>query len=301
VTECRIILNPTSGSGDSADEIRRLAADRGYDVEETEHEGHATELGEEAVTDGVDRLAVAGGDGTINEAVQGLVEANGLDEVTFGVIPAGTANLLATNIGIHDIEHGFEVLESGEQRQIDLGIVDDKLFVTSCIAGLPADASMATSGELKERFGSFGFVITGMQEISAFDGLHLTINAVSERHEMTWTGEALCVLIGNARRFVKQGGQANVEDGLFDVVIIEEMPTRTVVAEAVAHRLLGQDTEHVFHVQARQLEIKGLDGEAIDFSLDGELSSYDRLVAHTYPHALTVCVGPEYEPDPRYE
>lgn len=301
MTEHRIILNPTSGTAAPIDEIRRVALDREYHIEETEHEGHAIELGKDAVSDGVDRLAVAGGDGTINEVVRGLVEANGLGEVTLGVIPAGTENLLATNLGIRGVEHGFEVLESGEQRQIDIGIAGDELFVTSCIAGLPADASVAASGELKQRFGSFAFVIAGVQQVAEFDGLHLDVSAISGREVVTWTGTALCVLIGNARRFVKQGGQANIEDGLFDVVIIEEMPTRNIVAELVAHRVLGRETEHVFHVQARQLEINGQDDDAIDFSLDGELNTYERLEAHTRPHALTVRVGPEYEPDPKYE
>jgi diacylglycerol kinase (ATP) len=301
MNERRLILNPVSGSADHMDEVRRLAADRDYHIEETEHEGHAIELGEEAVTDSVDQLAVAGGDGTLNEVVQGLIRADALDAVTLGVIPTGTENLFATNMGVQGIEHGFALLESGERRQIDLGIAGDMPFVTSCIAGLPADASVTTSNELKSRFGSLAFFVSGMQTVAEFDGLHLAVSAFSADQEMTWTGEALCVLIGNSRRFVGQDGQANVEDGLFDVVIIEQMPAREAIAEATAHRLFGQETEHVLHTQASQLEINAMDSDPIDFSLDGEPSSHEHLVAHTHLHALTICVGPEYESDPEYK
>lgn len=302
----RLIFNPASGTANHMNEVRRLAGEQGFPIEETEHAEHAIALAEEAVVDGVDFLAVAGGDGTLNEVVRGLVRADALDSMTLGVVPAGTENLFATHMGIRDVEHAFTVLEDGERRQIDLGISGDDTrsgmpFVTSCIAGLPADASVMASDELKRRFGSLAFVISGVQRAAAFDGLHLAVSAVTNDEEITWAGTALCVLIGNCRRFVKQGGQANVEDGLFDIVIIEQMPASGIVAEAVAHRLLGQDTEHVTHLQAGQVKIEGLDGETIDFSFDGELSSHASLVSHTRPHALTVCVGPEYELDPVYE
>lgn len=293
-----LILNPTSGTADHIDQVRQLGADRGYHIEETEHEAHAMALAREAVENDVDLLAVAGGDGTIHEVIQGLVDADALDEVTLGVLPAGTENIFATNLGVTDIEHGLEVLESGERRCIDVGVAGDEPFVMSCIAGLPADASVATSSELKERFGSLAFVIAGLQEVATYEELHLGVKAVSQDEETTWTGDALCVLVGNIRRFAKEGGQANVEDGLFDVTIIEQMPAIELLAEATAQRLLGHDTEHVLHVQASRLEIDGLHGESIDFSLDGELRVHDRLELHTRPHALTVCVGPEYDPNP---
>ena len=293
-----LILNPTSGTADHIDHVRRLAADQGYTICETEYKEHAITLAREIVEDDVDLLAVAGGDGTLHEVIQGLVEADALNEVTLGVIPVGTANIFATNIGITNPEHGFNILKTGERRRIDIGFAGDEPFAMSCIAGLPANASVATSGELKERFGSLAFVIAGVQEVATFDGLHLELTAVSNGEETTWTGEALCALIGNVRRFAKRGGQANVEDGFFDVVIVDRMPASDLVAEATAQRLLGQDTEHVLHVQASQLEIDGLHGEPIDFSLDGELSAHEHVVLHTRPHALTVCVGPEYDPDP---
>lgn len=68
----------------------QLRVERGYRIKETEHEKYAIALAREAVADGVDLLAVAGGDGTTHEVIQGLVDADALDKVTLGVLPAGT-------------------------------------------------------------------------------------------------------------------------------------------------------------------------------------------------------------------
>lgn len=296
-----LVLNPTSGTADHVDHVRSLAAERGYRVEETEGEGHAVELAATAVDRDVDVLGVAGGDGTLNEVVRGLVAADGLDDVTVGVVPTGTENLFAQNVGVTDVEQAFDVLDVGERRRIDLGVADDTPFVISCVAGLTAEASISTSSELKERFGSLAFAITGVQEATDFDGLHIDLTAVSNGEETTWEGEALGALVGNVRQFAREGGQANVEDGLFEVVVIEQMPPSRAVAEAAAHRVFGRDTEHVHHFRASQVTLDGLDGDPINFSVDGEPSRHDRLVLHDRPKTLSVCVGPGYDPDPSDE
>ncbi|GAA0250923.1 diacylglycerol/lipid kinase family protein [Haladaptatus pallidirubidus] len=294
-----LILNPTSGTADHRDTIRQRGAQHGYTIRETKHEGHAVSLTKEAVGNGVEVLAVAGGDGTLHEVVQGLAEVDALDSVTLGVLPVGTKNIFATNIGITNLEQGFEVLKTGKRRSIDIGFADDEPFVLSCIAGLTAEASLATSSELKERFGSLGFIIAGIREATEFESLHLNLTAVLDEKEATWSGDALCVLIGNTRRFAKEGGQANVEDGLFEVVIIEQMPPTDIAAEAMSHRLLGEDTEHVHHLKAHQVEVRRLDREPIRFSIDGEQQTHDELLLRTHPQVLTVCIGSTYTPAPR--
>ncbi|WP_226042455.1 YegS/Rv2252/BmrU family lipid kinase [Natrinema sp. DC36] len=290
-----IIINPTSGTADHVDDVRQFAAERNYTIQETTHEEHAVQLAQDATVNDVDRLAVAGGDGTLHEVVRGLVEASALGKVTLGVIPTGTENIFATNIGVASIEEGFDLLDHGERRRIDVGFAGEEPFVVSCIAGLPAEVSVGTSDDLKERFGSLAFVVASLQKFAEFQGLHIDLTAISDGEETTWSGEALCMLVGNVRRFINRGGQANVEDGLFDVVLIEEMPPSDTLAEATAQRVFGRDTEHVHHVRTSQLEIRGLGSDPITFSLDGELNTHDELVLFTDPQSLTVCVGSTYE------
>lgn len=295
----RLILNPSSGTADHAGYVSRLAGARGFDVVETEQEEDGVRLATEAVEEGVVELAVCGGDGTVNEVLRGVAAADGLDQITFGVVPAGTANILATNIGVNDIDHGLDVIDTGRTRRVDVGMADGEPFLVSCIAGMPADASVATSAELKRRFGTLAFLVSGAKEVLEFDGLSIDVDAAPGPGPDSWSGDALAVLVGNARRFVEAGGQADMEDGRFDVAIVEKMPAGQAAAEAVVQRILGRTTPGVTHLQASSLDLTSRDGTMIAFSRDGELTEHEALTLSVQSKALEVRVGPDYVPDPR--
>ncbi|RRJ27770.1 diacylglycerol/lipid kinase family protein [Halocatena pleomorpha] len=294
----QIILNPTSGTEDHVEKVRSYANDRGYAVTETEQAGDAIELGKDAAQKGVSRLAACGGDGTIHQVVEGYDEAGSLSDVTFGVIPAGTGNNFAQNLGIERIERAFELLETGERRQIDVGVADDELFTNSCIAGITAKTSSETDSDLKERFGTLAYVLTGIRQAAEFDPLHVEIDTGTAVSGSTWQGEALCILIGNARRFAGNGGQANAEDGLFEVLIVEEMPTNDLLTEAAIQRWFGTETEHMLRFTSDHLEITNQRDTDVEFSLDGEIRAHQELSLHIRPRELEIVVGPEYSPEP---
>jgi diacylglycerol kinase family enzyme len=292
----RAVLNPISGTGDHAEYVRQHMRARGFAVDETAGEGDAVAFGREAGERGVSELAVCGGDGTVNAVLRGLDQADHLAEVTVGVVPCGTANILAGNIGVRDIDHGIELADSGPVRDVDVGYADGEPFAVSCIAGFPADASLAASAEMKERFGTLAFLITGAQEAVDFDGIEIELEATVDGSIEEWHGDATCVLVGNARKFIEQGGQADMEDGLFDVAIIDRMPAGNLVAEAIGHRVLGRGTQGVTHLRASDLSISG--SEAITFSRDGELLTHEDLHLWNEPRTLSLRVGPGYESDP---
>jgi YegS/Rv2252/BmrU family lipid kinase len=291
-----LIMNPVSGTGDHADYVRRMARGKGFAVWETEGAGDGVKLGREAAQEGVGEVAVCGGDGTINEVLRGLAAEDHLGEVTLDIVPAGTANLLAGNLGIHDVEHGLALTDKGEVRSLDIGMADGEPFAVSCIAGFPADASTAASGELKSRLGTLAFVVTGVQQAVEFDGLSLELSAHGGGETQHWAGSAVTVLVGNARKFVEEGGQADMEDGLFDVAVVEDVPAGNLAVEAAIHRLLGEGTDSVHHFRAAQVTVES--DEPITFSRDGEIAEHDGLTMYARPQALDVRVGPEYQPDP---
>ena len=87
-----VVLNPVSGTGSHRSRVRDLAADRGFVVRETQRPEHGVDLASEAVANGARLVAAAGGDGTLNEVIRGVMAADGLDTVTVGIIPCGTGN-----------------------------------------------------------------------------------------------------------------------------------------------------------------------------------------------------------------
>lgn len=302
-TEKTVVLNPVSGTGDHAEAVRNRAILTGFDVVETEGEGDAVTLAREAAEDGAELVAAAGGDGTLNEVIQGVDAADALDDTTVGVIPVGTGNNFAQNIGVNSIEEAFDVLQNGPRRDIDLGGADDRLFVNSCISGLTAEASGETDPEMKSRLGVVAYIVNTFETVSDFDGLRLSVDIWhGDQRDPAWTGDAIIVLVGNGRRFSLQGRtQANMEDGLFDVTIVENAPTTDLVENALLNRLFGKEAPETVRLQASSLELVNQDGNPVSFSLDGEIVEATDITLEVCESALTIPVGDDYEPDPPYD
>jgi diacylglycerol kinase (ATP) len=141
----RVILNPYSGRWNGrqrwpAAAAALQAAGFAYELSVTERAGHARELARQAALAGCSPIIVAGGDGTVGEAVNGLAQAAGdagqlLGPI--GILPVGTANDIADTIGIpRDMPAAAQVLIEGRTRLMDLGQVNDRLFVNNSAIGL---------------------------------------------------------------------------------------------------------------------------------------------------------------------
>ncbi|MFC7081217.1 diacylglycerol/lipid kinase family protein [Halorussus caseinilyticus] len=175
----------------------------------------------------------------------------------------------------------------------------DEPFVLSAIAGLPADASAAATHERKNSLGPVAFVVAGVEEALSFDGLRVEIDAVSDDGaDYEWSGEAAAILVGNVRQFAAEGGQADAEDGLLEVTVVERLPARDALVEYVEQRAFQWETEHVTELHARRLDFESPVGQPVAFSLDGEIREFERVTLAARPGALRVRVGDDYDPDP---
>lgn len=290
-----LVCNPTSGSGDHLDRTVELAGEYGFDVRTTDRAGHARELATEVAPD-VDIVAAAGGDGTVNEVVNGIVDADALEETTLGVVPAGTGNNFASNLGIEGLAHAFQVIETGDRRTIDLGLTNERSFVNSCVSGITAEASGATTSSDKGQFGVLAYVVSTVGAMTDFDPIPLRVELSGDDQ---WVGDAIFVMVGNCRRFTTaRRAQANVEDGRFEVTIVEQAPTPGLVGEAALEQLFGRDTDHIVRRRTPSLTVDHRDGESVEYSLDGEMLTADALTMKTRQGALTVAVGDRYRPNP---
>ncbi|NHN47058.1 YegS/Rv2252/BmrU family lipid kinase [Halostella sp. JP-L12] len=294
-----LVLNPNSGSADHGPEVRNRAADHGFDVRVSEEPGDAVDLAAEAAKGGADVVAAAGGDGTLNEVVCGIDRADAFEDVTFCPVPCGTGNNFASNVGVGSIAAAFDAVETGEERAIDLGRANDEPFINSCVGGLTADASASTSADLKERIGVAAYAVSTLRTMAEFDGVPIHVETSDDIAD-PWSGEALIVMIGNCRRPPDESGrtQANVEDGLFEVTILEEEPAIDLVEDAIEQRLFGSEAVDVVTRRTPELRITTDADDPVNYSLDGEMISAESLHAATEHRRLKLRVGDAYAPDP---
>lgn len=293
-----VVLNPVSGDGSHVEPVQELAAEYGYAVYESEREGHTLELTMEAIEDGAETIVACGGDGTVNEVVRGIHETDAYDDVTLGVLPGGTGNDIAGNIGIETFEDGFEALEDERIRTVDVGLAGDRPFVNSCIGGITAEASSETTPSLKSEFGVLAYVLTTLRSLTDYDGFDLALTD-PDGEGLLWSGTAVCVIIGNARHVGPERlVPADMEDGLLDVTIVEAMPPAELLQTAAVYRLFGDDRDAITHLQTRSLEITVTDVETPAFSLDGEILKTGHLDVTVAASVLSLAVGDSYEPHP---
>lgn len=139
----KVILNPyaarwKAGERQAKVEAALQAAGVDYDLVQSEALNHAIQLVKDAVRAGFDPIIAAGGDGTIGEVVNGLAQAAGDDSLaTLGVMPLGTANDLAVNVGLPtDLDEAARVIAAGKVRAMDLCKVNDRYFVNNAGVGL---------------------------------------------------------------------------------------------------------------------------------------------------------------------
>jgi diacylglycerol kinase (ATP) len=250
-------------------------------------------------------LIVAGGDGTINDAVNGLGKAGFPEGVTLGILPAGTGNDLAATLEIpNDADLAEDVIRQNRVRTLDVARVKsegvgERFFINVATGGLGAEISDANEGEFKKRWGKLSYLRASLEVAKDFDVRELTLYLDGEPREV----RAVNVVVGNCR-FAGGGWlaapKANPEDGLLDVVIIEKLGLADVLQ--LAPRSLARsdylDKEGVFSARAKEIRVE-TQPPGLEFTADGEVIGDEPAEFSVIPHALKVVVGPEYVPEPR--
>lgn len=301
-TRARVICNPASGGGDyEPGEVRAALGDLEVEWVQTEAAGDARRAAEEW-EDGL--LIVAGGDGTVNEVVNGLGRAGFPEDVTLAVLPTGTGNDLAATLAIpEDHEAAEDTIRKRRVRELDAARawsdeVGERFFVNVATGGLGAEISAANDEELKSRWGKLSYLRASLEVAQSFDVREVELWLDGERR----TVRAVNVAVGNCR--YAGGGwlaapKANPEDGLLDVVVIEDVGVAEVLALAPAglarSDYLGKDG--VFSARAAEIRIETEPG-GLDFTADGEVIGDEPVEFSVVPKALKVVVGPDYVIEP---
>jgi diacylglycerol kinase (ATP) len=292
-----IVLNPAAGQADTDKVLRLLAgafAVRGasFDVAHTAAAGDAQRLARHAVEHGYRAVVAVGGDGTVGEVITGAAGTN----VPVGIIAKGTANQVASNLGIpRDVEEAVEVAVNGVPAPIDLGQLEDgRYFALAAGAGWDAALMAGATRELKDRWG-FGAYI--------YSGLRLGIKPPLHRYRIVADGReirvrAAMVLLANMGQFmantlppvqVTVAPEVSYQDGKLDVCIFAPHTVRDMAA-LVWRVLRGGHSpdERLIYFQASEIAVHA-DPAAVT-QIDGELLGHTPLVAHAVRGGVTVLV-----------
>ena len=284
----KIIANPTAGSGAgerAIPQVERLLAQYNldFDMVRTQRPWHAAELAREAVAAGYDVIVAAGGDGTANEVLNGLMAAKqaGKRSVALGVLCIGRGNDFAHGVGIpHDLEQACRVLVEDHWRMIDVGRVVGGMYPQgryfgNCV-GVGFDAIGTIEVAKLPRLGGFlSFFIAVLKTIFLYYRAPLT---TVEYDDQTLTQPSLMVSIMNGRRL--GGGfimapQGEPDDGLFDLCIAHEV-SRARMFGLIPHFLRGTQAtqEPITTGQAAHISITAVEG-ALPAHTDGEILCVD--------------------------
>ena len=275
-----VIFNPAA-RGDKARHFRRhldAIATRGA-LKATAAPGDARRLAAEAVADGFELIVAAGGDGTVNEVLNGIGDLpDGFARARLGVLPLGTVNVFAREIGLPlRIERAWETLQPGREMRIDLPCVEflanggrrRQYFVQLAGAGLDARAVELVTWPLKKKLGPLAYIIAGVKALrSRLPKITARVDGQNVAGEL--------ILVGNGRFY---GGPleifpgADLHDGLLEVCVLPRANWLTLfrcIPGLVARQRLP--AKAVTRFQAAGFELTS--DHPASFELDGEWAGH---------------------------
>jgi YegS/Rv2252/BmrU family lipid kinase len=304
-----VILNPEAGHGNGArarPTIEQLLTRHGlsYDLVCTECPGHAVELTRQAVQAGVDVIISAGGDGTLNEVINGLMESRqpGTPLPALGVLGVGRGNDFGGSLGLPaNLEQACQVIVDGYRRWIDIGRVAGGIYPQgryfgNCV-GVGFDAVGTIEAAKLPRWGGFmSFMVAIFKTIFLYNHAPL---ATIEYGDQSITQRSLMISIMNGRRV--GGGfymapNSQPDDGLLDLCIAEQMSSFQII-RMIPHFMHGTQASQktIKTGQAAKIVIKAKDGP-LPTQTDGEIISTQgmHLEIELLPRQIEIiCLPPQ--------
>jgi len=252
----RLILNGKVSANDGlrAAVARHRAAGHRIEVRLTWEKGDARRFVSEA--NKVDLLIAAGGDGTVNEVVHGLMDLPEAARPSLGIVPLGTANDFAIGCGIPaDPAKALALSMKGEGAQIDVGKANDHWFINAASSGFGAEITATTSPDLKRLLGPAAYTMMGA--ILAINLHHYQGRLILPEREIT--GSSPVAIVGNGRQTgggLQVAPRAYIDDGLLDVLVVRQISPTALLAAARELQQLPPDGEYISYWQTPWLEVQ---------------------------------------------
>jgi YegS/Rv2252/BmrU family lipid kinase len=293
MTSIGVIAHAEKQLGDGLAELRKVLASYGINDplwEEVPKSKHAPDRVRSLMDRGVDLLFVWGGDGTVQRTIDAVVG----EPVTLAILPAGTANLFASNLDIPtDIDTCVRIGLNGQRRTLDVGKMNGEHFGVMGGIGLDAMMIREVDGGLKDKVGRIAYVWTGAKNVD----LEPVPTTIEVDGKPWFNGDATCVLVGNvpdAFAGLSVFPDAVPDDGKLEIGVVTAEGAwewtrtigRSVVGDVTASPFVRSTKGEAFDVRLKS---------ALPYEVDGgDRPPTKKLKIKAKPGAITVCV-PEAE------
>lgn len=295
------IFNPNAGTACEPDVLAAALAPLGaITLLPTSEAKGAQQLAAQAVSDGFDLVVAAGGDGTINEVVNGL--ASDWERACLAVVPLGTGNDFARTIAIPtDLAAAVAALQEERIETIDVVQATSKdriaYFINVSAGGFSGLVDEQLTDELKASWGPFAYLLAAAGALPSLTDYYMTLQFDDHEPQLL---QAYNIVVANGR-FVAGGlpvaPHAVLDDGLFDVIVVPVLPA-TKIGLLAPQFFLGRhiNSDELIVRQARRFKLDAKPG--MWFNVDGELVGNDPVEFTVLPRRLRVLVGADYQREP---
>jgi YegS/Rv2252/BmrU family lipid kinase len=296
MTKVAVVAHTGKSMGGGLLELRRVLEAEGvtapqwYEVEKSKY---APKQVKRALKNGAELVFAWGGDGLVQQCIDVLAGS----KARLAILPAGTANLLATNLGIpKEIEPAVRIGLGGARRKLDVGTVNGEHFAVMAGTGFDARMIGDADGRLKDTLGRAAYVFTGSKNLR-IKPFKATIR-VDDAH--WYSGKASCILVGNVGKLfggIEVFADSHADDGQLELGVVTADGlvewTRTIARTAAGS---PSKSPFVLTTKARTIEVEL--SRKVLYELDGgERTKTKRLLIEVEPGAVEVCVPVDAEQD----
>jgi diacylglycerol kinase (ATP) len=285
-------LSLANGAPNSAAVVKEVAGvwgEAGWTVrvQATNGPGHATVLARAAARRGYDIVAALGGDGTVNEVVNGLAGS----ETALAALPLGTVNVWVREMGLPvQARAAAQELTQGETRVVDLGRANGRHFLLMAGIGIDAAVTAEVRAGEKKRLGALAYLLQATRLAGRYRGTRTTLLLDGRRVK----GRVLQVVVGNSRLYagvLKVTHQAVIDDGLLDVCVIKGDRVYLLPWHALWVLLRRHvNNPDIEYYRARTISIAA--NKPLPVQVDGEAIGYTPMIFEIVPGALRVLLPP---------
>lgn len=287
-----VVLNPAAGQ--SADDSVREALEAAFGTHRIQYEIYETRTGDKPgdvvrtrLGDGFELVVAVGGDGTVSDVIDGLAES----QVPLGIIPTGTGNLIARELGIPTgLDEAVALLaDAPRPRAVDAMRIGERVFILNVSVGISAAVISDTTPQGKSRFGRLAYTWTTIRKLCTLKPRYLVVevDGIAQEHR------AVEVAIMNGGKLAKElhprGPEVLIDDGRLDVYIVDVKSLRDVLLYFLKH-VTRRPAPSLLRVIAAQQRVKIRSTRPLPVQADGDLFGTTPVDVELLPHAVTVLV-----------